>query len=91
MYQTIYNDTASLANSSIYQAVNNPYPGWLAQCQTKGTGSEVLVYAGAVNNSTILTFSSSEDPERVANILDNIRVILPEQVGAESAANQSSR
>jgi len=69
-------------------AVEKPYPGWITACNARGEGAIVSVYAGAVDNETIVAVSTTGDPQTMGRILRDLRVIPPEGINATLAANR---
>lgn len=75
MANSFCDKSTNLTNTDIFSPVKNPYPGWTSTCRSKGNGSDMLVYAGSIDNQTILVFSTTEDPKTSALILENLRVV----------------
>lgn len=69
----------NLTKESAYTPVEKPYPGWLTGCSAKGNGAPITVYAGALDNSTVLILGTTETPENAARILLNLRVTPTEE------------
>ncbi len=80
MANALCGDSSNLVNRNAYTPVEKPYPGWISSCKAKGNRTQISVYTGSVNKQTILAFSTSEDPDDAASILEGIRVISPEKV-----------
>lgn len=78
----------NLTNTDIFSPVKKPYPGWTSTCRSKGNGSEMLVYAGSVDNQTILVLSTTEDPRTSALILENLRVLPSTNASNTSGPNR---
>ncbi|GEM_PF-2480805 len=75
MANSLCNKSQDLKNSSNYFHLEKPYPGWITSCKGLGYGTQLLVYAGSVDNKTILTLSTTENPDDAARILGNLKVI----------------
>ena len=76
-------------NASMYRHLDEPYPGWLSVCRSMGNGSNTIVYAGSVDNETVMVLSTTEDPRTTVLILQNIRVIQPQNASNTSVPNRS--
>ncbi len=69
--------------------VESPYPGWVTGCYAQGHGAPIVIYAGSVDNETIVVFSTTESPDKAGRFLVNLRVI-PADIGVNiQARNQS--
>jgi hypothetical protein len=50
MANSFCDKSTNFTNTSMYSPVKKPYPGWVSNCRSKGNGSNLLVYAGSVDN-----------------------------------------
>lgn len=87
MANSFCNESGNWKNSSVV-AVEKPYPGWLSACDARGKGATVTLYAGSVDNETIVMVSTTETPEIMGRFLGGLRVIPPEGVSEALAANR---
>jgi hypothetical protein len=87
MANSFCNESGKWKSSSVI-AVEKPYPGWLSACDARGKGAPVTIYAGSVDNETILVVSTTETPEIMGRLLGSLRVIPPEGVSEALAANR---
>lgn len=69
-------------------AVEKPYPGWITACNAKGKGATVIVYAGSVDDETVVVVSTTETPKTMDRLLENLRVIPPEGINEAMAENR---
>lgn len=79
MANSLCNKSQNLTNSSNYFHLEKPYPGWITSCKGLGYGTQLLVYAGSVDNKTILILSTTENSVDAARILENLKVISPKE------------
>ena len=89
MTNSLCNDSRNLTDSKAYVPVEMPYPGWISSCQGKGNGRQTLVYAGAIDDKTVLLFTTTEDPDTATRILDGLSVIPSVDAKDSFSANQS--
>lgn len=89
MANSFCSKSTNLNNSSIYHPVKRPYPGWVSVCRSKGGDLNTTVYAGSVDNETILVLSTTEDQRTSDLILENIRVMPSKNESDTSTPNHS--
>lgn len=87
MANSFCNESGNWKNVNV-SAVEKPYPGWVTACDARGKGATVTIYAGSVDNETILVVSTTESPETMNRLLRTLRVIQPEGISDALAANR---
>jgi len=89
MANSLCNESQDLKNSSNYFQMEKPYPGWVTSCKGVGNSPQLLVYAGSVDDKTILVLSTTENPDDAIRILGNLRVIAPKDASDTLVANKN--
>jgi hypothetical protein len=90
MANSLCDDSRNLTSSKAYVPVEKPYPGYVSSCNATVSGRQTLVYAGSVDNKTILLFTTTEDIDTATHIYEGLSVIPPAEGKDHFSSNQST-